>query len=500
MSRGRRYDTEPKLNIKKVIAVFLAIAIIILFIVAVKHFILSDTAVSITTRTYFSLYSNDKWGVIDNNAKIIIEPTYSEMITIPDNNKDVFICTENVDYENDTYTTKVLDSKNKQIMSEYSKIQAIENFDKYNNLWYEANVLKFQKDEKYGLINLEGKILLDAEYDDIYSLKGVENSIIIVKDTKMGLVDNKGKEVIPVEYSEIESLGENTNLYIVKDEENYGIYKKTEMKYQEIKALNSKNIYCVKENNKYMVINDEGEELIDFKFDDIKQIKDNMIIFELNKKYGAYDINTKSTIKAQYDDMSYGCEDNFIIKNKEEYGILNLDGTEKIETKYANIIFYNDAQVYELEPKNNENAEDIILNKNLDEVAKGIISEVNEKKSYIRIWTEDGYKYYNLSGEEKEAKDILKENKIFLSKKDGKYGYIDAEGNNIVDYVYDDAKEQNIYGYAAVKTNGKWGSIDSKGNLVCKEEYNLDDNLEIDFIGKYHLGKDINLMYYTDKE
>ena len=93
---------------------------------------------------------------------------------------------------------------------------------------------------------------------------------------------------------------------------------------------------------------------------------------------------------------------------------------------------------------------------------------------------------------------MLKENKIFLKKQNGKYGYVDKEGNIVVDYIYDDAKEQNIYGYAAVKKDGKWGAIDASGKAVCETIYNLDENLLIDFIGKYHLGKDINLNYYTD--
>ena len=36
----------------------------------------------------------------------------------------------------------------------------------------------------------------------------------------------------------------DTDLYIVKDATNYGIYKKTSVKYQEVKALNNKDIYC----------------------------------------------------------------------------------------------------------------------------------------------------------------------------------------------------------------------------------------------------------------
>ena len=37
------------------------------------------------------------------------------------------------------------------------------------------------------------------------------------------------------------------------------------------------------------------------------------------------------------------------------------------------------------------------------------------------------------------------------------------------------------------------------GKVISETKYNLDGNLLIDFIGTYHLGDDINLMYYTEK-
>ena len=36
-ARGRRYDKEPKLNMKKVIAVILAIIVIIMFVIIIKN-------------------------------------------------------------------------------------------------------------------------------------------------------------------------------------------------------------------------------------------------------------------------------------------------------------------------------------------------------------------------------------------------------------------------------------------------------------------------------
>ena len=67
----------------------------------------------------------------------------------------------------------------------------------------------------------------------------------------------------------------------------------------------------------------------------------------------------------------------------------------------------------------------------------------------------------------------------------------------MVEYTYDDATEQNEYGYSAVKKDGKWGVINNKGEVIQEPIYNLDDYLIIDFIGKWHLGRDVNMNYYS---
>ena len=95
--------------------------------------------------------------------------------------------------------------------------------------------------------------------------------------------------------------------------------------------------------------------------------------------------------------------------------------------------------------------------------------------------------------------EVLSSNTLFVSKKDGKYGFVDKNGNVVVDYIYDEAQEQNSYGFAAVKKDNLWGAIDSKGNVVVEPKYNLEDYLIIDFIGKWHLGQDINMNYYCEK-
>ena len=51
-------------------------------------------------------------------------------------------------------------------------------------LWYEKSVLKVSKDGKYGLIDLTGKKIIEAEYEEIVPVVGIENSFKIKKDGK----------------------------------------------------------------------------------------------------------------------------------------------------------------------------------------------------------------------------------------------------------------------------------------------------------------------------
>lgn len=74
---------------------------------------------------------------------------------------------------------------------------------------------------------------------------------------------------------------------------------------------------------------------------------------------------------------------------------------------------------------------------------------------------------------------------------------MDKDGKVVVDYIFDDATKQNEFGYSAIKKDGKWGSIDNNGTVVQEPTYKLDDYLKIDFIGRWHLGKDINMNYYN---
>ena len=107
------------------------------------------------------------------------------------------------------------------------------------------------------------------------------------------------------------------------------------------------------------------------------------------------------------------------------------------------------------------------------------------EKNYIRIYSNKEQKYFNSNGEEKSNKEILSQNKIFSDVKDGKWGFVDSNGNVIVDYIYDEVTEQNSYGFAGIKKDGKWGSINEDGQVIIEPTYTLNNN-EVDFVGEYY--------------
>ena len=125
----------------------------------------------------------------------------------------------------------------------------------------------------------------------------------------------------------------------------------------------------------------------------------------------------------------------------------------------------------------------------------GIISEINTSKGFIKVYSDGEYKYYNFKFEEKQSSELLTQNTLYVSKNDNKYGFVDKSGKVVVDYIYDDATEQNSYGYAGVKKDGLWGSIKKNGVIALDTSVNLDDSIYIDFIDIWHLSDDG--LYYT---
>ena len=495
MGKGKRYD-EPKLNLKKVFGTIITIAVIIMIIITINK-ILSKEAekINIEKITYFSAYTNGKWGVINNKGETIINTEYNEMITIPNPEKAVFVCIYDVNEETGEYKTKILNEKQENLFTEYDTVETIENFDSKQNIWYEKNTLRVSKNGKYGLIDLEGKKLLGCEYDSITALKSVEENLLVRKDNKVGIVNNVGQIIVPVEYKDVRILKEGyKNEYIIVDEnDNQGIISTSSTiivapTYKEIKYINSNEIYAAKIEDKWNLVNKKGE-IINNSFDDYTYVKGDYVIVQKDGKYGIITTAGAVKIEPSYEDLQYAFSVYYIAKINSKYGIINTDNTSLIPLEYLSMTYWESKNIIIADKTETET---VIFDSNLTEKLKGLFVF---EEDYIKARIDGQDKYYTYKFEEKQTKDILTKNTLYVSKKDGKYGFVDSQGNVVVNYIYDEEKEQNKYGYSAIKQNGLWGSIDKGGKVVLEPEVNLDSSIYIDFIGEWHLADEG--IYYT---
>ena len=185
-------------NVKIMIAVIIVLVAIIIGIVIFKMSAKDRTVAVIEQEPYeyFTLYSLDeKVGIVDKKGKTLIEPEYTT-IYIPNQSKEVFFC-----FKGDEY--RVLDSKGKDIFTEFSSVSPITISD--TSLEMEKQVLCYEENGKLGLVDFEGKKLSGAIYEKVESLKNKPGCILVKKDGMYGVVDSYGNTVVDIKYNSVKS-------------------------------------------------------------------------------------------------------------------------------------------------------------------------------------------------------------------------------------------------------------------------------------------------------
>lgn len=331
---------------------------------------------------YSVIEENGKYGVKNQEDKIIVKPQY-EQVVIPNEHRGIFIC------DNDGEKTVVYNEKGSEIFKEYEAVEPI----KLSNLLeekYEKNAIIYQKNGKYGLLSITGKVILDARYEQIFSLGYKENEVIVKDNNKYKIYDVKGKQLIKEEFDSIQSDeyyneqdGYKKSGYIVckttSDGYRYGYY---DYDYDEV---------LISDYNQILRIVDVAD-------------KNNIyLIAAKNGQYGVF-INNAKVINTQYQSINYEKDFNlFIAERTGKYGAFNEKGIEVLKVGYDSLEI------------------------------KGIYiytTKGDEKKVFDR----DG-KEVNIPFDTTIEK--TDNDNIFIKYENNKYGVINKEGENLINCEYD---------------------------------------------------------------
>lgn len=220
-------------------------------------------------------HHNEKFGLINKNGKLIIEPIYQRIEIV----EDIIL----VSFEKNYHKYKFLADKNgdklsndyNEIFSFVEDIAPVSNYniiDKYN--------LDFEN-PKYGFIDKKGNEISSCFFDKIIEFR--DGFAGVMKDNKWWFINKKG-ETVSEKYDDICLF--NTKGNVLSGSLYLKMIKKANTNFPVSLRFFYNNFALVINNNKYGLINSEGKLIISCIYDELKPNSTNMLICKLNGKYG----------------------------------------------------------------------------------------------------------------------------------------------------------------------------------------------------------------------
>ncbi len=579
------------MNKKKLIIIIIIVALIaVIATLLILYFNKKEKYVydieTVTDIKYNTIRIDNRYGVIDEQGNVIIEPNY-DIIQIPNPSKAVFICMSDYNTDINEYeTNKVLNEKKEQILTGYQSVQAIPTETTADGIPFEKTVLKYKKDGKFGLIDFDGKEITDPIYDDISAVTYKEGMFLVEQDDKLGIINLNGVSVLDVEYDMItvdnyynmDTRYQKTGFIVCKIGDNgyrYGYInykgdKLLDTEYTEISRItdidDDNNIYLIAYKDGQAGVLRNKRTIIDYEYESIIYNANNdAFIVQRNGKKGIVNRNGDIRIEPQYttliwngtylnvkeqdgtekvldengnevtdgyvsrtstsdgqhsivygDDDIYKIIDNngnvvidkgysyiedignnyYIVASSQKNGIIDLTGKSVVDLKYSSIFKLDNTDL--LQANIVETNTVSLINKNMQVIATMDQAGIEIADNYIKLYSESDIKYFDYQGNELTAQELFPNNNIYAKKIDGKWGFVDKDGNTVVENKYDMVTEINEYGFAGIRENGKWGVINSNGEIIQEPIYDI-DSLTPEFIGKYYKSNEwYGNDYYTD--
>ena len=419
---------------------------------------------TISEYKYFVVKENNKYGVIDSKGNKIIETEY-ENVKIPNPEKDVFIC-----YKNES--TEILNEKKEKILTEYENIEPLRLKNVQTDLMYEKSVLKYSKDGKYGIINLAGKKITNAIYEEIDTLQFKEGELLVKKDGKYGVINIKGTTLVKPQYDKIEvdKFYEEGNGY---KKAGYIVSNTTEEGYR------------------YGYINIEGKKIIDTKYNDLYRVMeinsdDVYIICAENGKYGLLK-NGKQIINNEYQSLVYNESNNTVTALKgKKYGVISINGKTIIPFEYKQIDISGE-YIYTTTADDNTKVYD---SNGKETNIQGNMAIINVENTDYKIYinTQNDKTTYSIYKDEQELTKnkytyitYLFDNYFIACNENGKLGVIDNSEKTQIEFMYNSIQQiENTNMIQAVNNSTKKTEIYSKEmKKICElENATIENNIE----------------------
>ncbi len=326
-----------------------------------------------------------RFGYAKADGKIILEPIYNEVnrITEIESSKDIYLITS----QNGRYG--LIKNKKKIIENDYTEI----GFDKTNKL------LIVQKNNSYGVYDLNGKNIIPIDYDSIAIAGEYING---TKEEQTVIFDAKGNN-IDTDIVSKEKVSDQYSIVIDKD-------------------------------NNYNIIDNNGNKLLNEKYSYIEFFNNDLFIATKNSNAGVINVNGKIIIPLEYSTMKKITGTNCleatmvetnkiaIVSSEGKIGDGVENGISSLEENYIKVISENDVKYYTLDGKETSYRE-LFANNEIYAIKQN--GKWGFKDKSDKVIVECKYDF------------VTEQNGRFVGVKlDGKWGVLDTKGNTVKEPSY----------------------------------------------------------------
>ena len=448
-------------------------------------------------------YEQDgKFGLINFEGKKLTKPIYESIEGLPYKEGELLV-------KQDGKYGVINIKGNKLIDIKYDKISVDGYYTSDEGYKYSGYVISNTTDEgyRYGYINYNGKLLLEPEYNEVSRVLGVDDRenayILCAKNGQYGVMKND-EELILNEYQSIE-YDESNKLFTLEKSKKYGIADLNGkiIVPTEYNQIDITGIYLYAQNSQGITVYDTSGTQANINTDvAILNTENEKYKIRIDNsegtKYGVINDKGEQVIEEKYNYLEYLFDNYFIVSNEEsKLGVIDDDDNVKIEIKYDSLQKIDGTNI--IKAITNSDNVTKLYSKNMVEVCNMVNAIITTENNYIKIYNDTDVKYFDKEGKELKNTEVYPNNTLFANKVDNKWGFVNKDGNTVVEAIYDKVTEFNEYGFAGIMKDNKWGVVNSNGEVVLEPTYTLNENVTPYFIGKYYrVEYGFGEYYYTD--
>lgn len=302
-----------------------------------------------------------KWGVMDKDGKVVIEPVYDQLYGFDDENRMEARV---------KHSYGVLDKEGNWLLPPI--------YDYHDILPYEKDALSVvQRNGRYGFVDYDGKEVIECQYEYAYNFDdelqlapvkhlgkwGVidrsgqwkvppvhddlhidEEHILVENDGLVGMIDSNGNTVIPCQFDSMNCYNAYLDRWVVEKDFLYGFCNSKgeiviPIEFDDVQPFHSKHsVVAVRKGGLWGLMDADGRWLREPMFDWVDSWFDpdmGPIPVGIDDKYGYVDIYSDEPLKLPFQDLS-----GFDRRDDGTAECVLLDGREVLIDKKCNIIKY----------------------------------------------------------------------------------------------------------------------------------------------------------------